>query len=370
MNFEFSKGLKIIFIAGGLIIVLIACSFTFFSLWAKKKVVAYLQEHTEFNVHIESVSIGLHTAEMSWLELTPKLDKEKYQQVNGHQQDWVVSKIEHLKFYGIDWYEVMFNKKAEVDKLTLIHPHFYIYRDNTLPDSNIYKALPATLLQSVPFPFSIKSVVFWQGKVEYEKKEENSGPHAKIVFTNLRATLSPITSDSLFAVANPVMDVTIQADLLDSIKIKLESKIKLLSSNDEFTFKGSVQSFNASILNEFVTPLSNVHIKSGYINSIHFSMNADENIAIGKLDMDYHDLKVNILSEETPGKKSGLKTLLANLFMRDEDKDVKQQKDSIGEIRFERRKDRFIFNYWWNAVRSGILSTVSKIPVDTDTVPK
>jgi hypothetical protein len=51
----------------------------------------------------------------------------------------------------------MFNKKAEVDKLTLIHPHFYIYRDNTLPDSNIYKALPATLLQNAPFPFSIKT---------------------------------------------------------------------------------------------------------------------------------------------------------------------------------------------------------------------
>jgi hypothetical protein len=31
------------------------------------------------------------------MELTPKLDKEKYQQANGHQQDWVVSKIERLK---------------------------------------------------------------------------------------------------------------------------------------------------------------------------------------------------------------------------------------------------------------------------------
>jgi len=370
MNVEFSKGLKIVFIVGAILVILVAGTFSFLSLWAKKKVIAYLQERTEFNVHIESVWLGLHSAEVSWLELTPKLDKEKYQQINGHQQDWVVSKIERLKIQGIDWHDVMFNKKAEVGKLTLIHPHFYIYRDNTLPDSNIYKALPATLLQSAPFPFSIKNVVLWQGDIEYEKKEDNSTPHAKIVFTNLRASVSPISSDSLFAIANPVMNINIQADLLDSINIKLESKIDLLSSNDEFTFKGNVQSFHASMLNEYVTPLSDVQIKSGHINSIHFSMKANENIAIGKLDMDYRDLKVNILSEKSPGKKSVLKTMLANIFIRDEDKDGLHEKDSIGEIRFERRKDRFIFNYWWNSVRCGILTTVSKLPVDTNTLPK
>jgi hypothetical protein len=52
-------------------------------------------------------------------------------------------------------------------------------------------------------------------------------------------------------------------------------------------------------------------------------MKANENIALGKLDMDYQDLKVNIMSEKSPGKKSGLKSLLANIFIRDEDKDEK-----------------------------------------------
>jgi hypothetical protein len=57
MKFEFSKGLKIISLKVDFLIVLIACTFSFLSLWAKKKVVAYLQERTEFNVHIESVSV-------------------------------------------------------------------------------------------------------------------------------------------------------------------------------------------------------------------------------------------------------------------------------------------------------------------------
>ena len=29
-----------------------------------------------------------------------------------------------------------------------------------------------------------------------------------------------------------------------------------------------------------------------------------------------------------------------------------------GQIDFERRKDRFIFNYWWNSLKSGIVDAM------------
>ncbi len=370
MKLENSRTLKIIFITGGVIILLAISSFFLLSFWVKHKLVSYLEEHTEYNVHLGFVSIGINSAEVSSIELTPKLDKESYQQANGYQKDWIVSKIERLHVYGINWYDVVFNKKAEIEKVIILQPDIYVYRDNTLPNLYKYKALPAKLLQNFNFPFSINSLDIGKGKIEYEKKDEKGTTASNIVFSNLQASISHIGSDSLFVIANPVMDVNAQAELADSIKIKIEYKVNMLSPSDEFTLKGNIESFNAVLLNQYIAPLSTFEIKSGYVNSIHFNMDADENIAVGKLDMDYRNLKINILSKESPGKKSELKTLLTNIFMRDEDKNEKHQDKPGGEIRFERRKDRFIFNYWWNSVKSGVLSAVNELPMDVKTTPK
>ncbi len=364
MKLEFSGTLKKIIIAAGVILLLAVSSFFFISIWIKHKLVCYLEEHTEYNVHLGFVSIGINSAEVSSIELTPKLDKESYQKANGYQKDWIVSKIEHLHVYGINWYDVVFNKKAEIEKVIILQPDIYVYRDNTLPDLNKYKALPAKLLRNFNFPFSINSIDIGKGKIEYEKRDGKGTPAANIVFNNLQASISHIGSDSLFVIANPVMDVNAQAELADSVNIKIEYKANMLSPSDEFTLKGNVQSFNAVLLNQYIAPLSTFEIKSGYVNSIHFNMHADENVAIGDLDMDYRNLKINILSKESPGKKSEFKSFLTNIFMRDEDKKEKNQDKPGGEIRFERRKDRFIFNYWWNSVKTGILSTVNQVPID------
>jgi hypothetical protein len=79
--------------------------------------------------------------------------------------------------------------------------------------------------------------------------------------------------------------------------------------------------------------------------------------------MDYRDLELNVLSVESTGKKSKLKSLLADLFVKKKDTEQPEGKPT-GEIRFERRKDRFLFNYWWNTVKSGVISSISKVPVD------
>lgn len=56
-----------------------------------------------------------------------------------------------------------------------------------------------------------------------------------------------------------------------------------------------------------------------------------------------------------------LKTFVANLFVKNDD-DKSRTEKYTGEINFSRRKDRFIFNYWWNALKSGIISSVLHAP--------
>ena len=353
------KSLKIILLTCGVIVLLTVSLFLFLSHWLKQKMISDLEENTEFKVQIGELSLGMNSATMTSFEMTPKLDKDSSQLINQYQKDWVTTKVNDLQFSGINWYDILVRKRIEIERMTITQPDIYIYRDNSLPDKNQYKALPAKLLRNTDLRFTIKAVELVQGIITYEKKEGKSIPPVSIVFNNAMASITSLSTDSLFVSENPLMEVNIQADMLDSIKTEVSCTINLQSPKDEFVFKGNIKSFNGVILNSFLRPLSNVEVTSGYIRSIHFAMNANEEIAIGKLDMDYQDLKLNILSKESPGEKSNLKTFLGNIFIRDKDKEKIHEAKPTGEIRYERRKDRFIFNYWYCAVRAGIVSSVS-----------
>lgn len=359
INIKIKNPLKITFVICGVIVLMALSSFLFLSHWLRQKMISYLEENTEFKAHLGHLSLGLNSATVASFELTPKLDKESFQQENGHQKDWVVTKTNNLKFSGINWLDILVKKRIEIEKMTIHHPDIYIYRDNSLPDKNQYKALPAKLLRNTDLRFTIKSIELAQGKITYEKKEGKSIPTVSIVFSNVLASISSLSTDSLFVAKNPMMEVNITADMLDSIKTEVSCTLNLQSPKDEFVFKGNIKSFNGVRLNSFLRPLSNVEITSGYIRSIHFAMNANENIAIGNLNIDYQDLKLNILSKESPGEKSNLKTFIGNLFIRNKDKKKDPEASPTSEIRYERNKDRFIFNYWYSAVRSGIVSSIS-----------
>lgn len=361
MKSELKKSLKIILAIVGLITSLVVIAVLLFPFWAKNKLVVYFDEHTEYTLHLESVFIGMNSAEISFMEITPKLDKEASQKNYRFQKDWIASKVERLKIQGIDWIGILFHEKANIDKVSIINPQIYVYRNKSLPDSHAYQALPSTLLRSLKYSFSISSIEIVDGLVEYEERPDKGSAIAAIQFNSMHASILHLSSDSMYTLINPILLMEAKAISVDSIKMQIECKANMLSTKDEFTLKGSIGAFNPTVLNKYLAPLANVKIKEGYVDSVHFIVEADENIATGKLDMNYRDLKIAVLSKEPHDGKIKIKSILANLFVQNEDKPSKKPS---GAIHFKRRKDRFIFNYWWNALKSGMISTISTMPID------
>lgn len=355
------------------------------------RITSYINDHTEFSIKINTVSFtGYHSLALEEITFRHKQDKEEYIRHKGFQTDWIAVKARSVSITGIHWKKLLFDKSFYAEKLIITDPGIYAFRDKRIPAKYAYKALPAALLRKAAAAFTIPVTEIINGKIVYEEVTQKTQQNIKVPFSNLYATIYHTSSDSVYLLAEPVMTIDAQAMVFDSIKTAVTYTANTLNKKNVFTLEGNMGSFPARLLNQCITPATHVMIESGQVNRIRFKLTANENVANGTISMDYDNLKLKVLkkdgdntTEKKPGegkmKKSGTKTFLANLFVRNKNKKQTQPGEKIrenlpahaplvddhtGAIHFERRKDRFIFNYWWNAFKSGVVSTVVKVPVE------
>jgi hypothetical protein len=374
---------KIIFVVFILLSLLVLAALQYAPVYIKNKMISYVHNNTEYELGIETLLLGGSSLSIKGVTLKNKENEETYFKRKKFQTDWIGVKVESITFEGVDWKTLVFNKIFFAEKLLITGPDIYVFRDKRMPTKYVYKPMPSALFRELTFPFTVQTLLARDGKVVYEEVTEKTEEKIRVPFTRLYATFYHFSSDPVYISEHPVTTIDAQALLFDSVKAEINYTSNTLDERNLFTLQGNVRTFSATLLNQCIEPATNVVVEDGLINKIVFKFNADENVAKGTVNMDYEHLKLKVLKEkedkktgEKVKKKSGLKTFLANAFVRTRDKDKDETKGEAlpvdapkvyqytGEIHFERRKDRFIFNYWWNALKSGIASSVVKVPVE------
>lgn len=367
--------LKILIIFIATIVVLLLGAFLYLPTYINTRITSQINDHTEFGIEIEQVSFsGISSLEFRNIRLQHKLDKEKYIESKDFQTDWISCKVASFSISNINWIRLFSDKNFFADHVLINSPDIYIFRDKRVPSKYKYVALPAMLLREMTFPFSIPVIEIENGKIIYEEITLKTLEKIQLPFYDLRATIYHMSSDSLYLLSQPIMSIEAKASIFDSVKTEITYTANTLNPNNVFSLKGNMQSFSATLLNRCITPATHVIIDDGIVNGIHFKFTANENVANGIIDMDYKDLKLTVLEKDNKDKpkRSELKSFIANIFVRNQDPKVKNNirgnaskaHQQNGKIHFERRKDRFIFNYWWNAFKSGVTSTVVIVPIE------
>ncbi|MES2691033.1 MAG: hypothetical protein V4658_11560, partial [Bacteroidota bacterium] len=326
--------------------------------FVKKKLVGYVEQHTDYTLKIDAIDLGWNEVVIHGIEFKPKRNKEAFFKQKGFETDWVRGKLQIIKIKGINWKNVIQGRHYKINYIDIDQADIYVYRDKRMPDVFKYKPLLSSLLREAKVRFTVPEIKLTRSNVVYEEVQKKTGEPVKISFNQLNAVISHVSSDNIYLDKNPVMTIAADAMILDSIKTHVDYSANTRNKTDEFMVKGRVHSFSATQLNRCIEPAAKARIVSGYINQIDFSFTGNNNSSKGVLNMDYHDLKLKV-DEEV--KQNKVKTLLANFFVKNDDH-KKRGETNTGEIDFTRRKDRFIFNYWWNSFKSGIVSSVLKKP--------
>jgi len=306
-----------------------------------------------------SLSTGKSTLSVSNLRVTPNYSRQDFSRKLGYQMDRMDISIGKILLQDLDLRQLMISRKfiagnVLVDSLVLDD-----YRDKRVAMRPDFKPplLHRSLLNSKGY-IKIDRVNLTNGKVTYS--EQTGDEPGSIFFDKMEGTLLNVTNDSDLVSKKTVMMVDASMYIYGKGLLKAKMEIPLGEEKDAFTFSAELSNMDLRPLNQMVSLLAPAEIISGTLTKMTVPpVHANDDVAIGKMDMYYKDLQIKVSSkdEKTWSKiKSGTISWAANVYVKNEN--PKNGKLTEGIIYFERDKHKSIFNFLWKSTFSGIKSTI------------
>ncbi|MCB2219022.1 MAG: hypothetical protein KQI35_01415 [Bacteroidetes bacterium] len=308
-----------------------------------------------------SLTLADSTLHINGFRLIPRYTREAFNQKQQYNTDWfniVTPVIRVNKIHFAEWIQ---EGVLHLNSIEIEGPEIIIYRDKNLPDAPFkHKPLLASLLHKIEKAIRIDSMFIKDGSIQYEELIKNGKQPGKIVFKPFSITATNITNHDSVIAKNEILNVSFTGNLMEKTRLEADLNIDLSGNSDYFKVKGSLGPFQASVLNPVVEKMMFVSIESGDIQNTDFVFYANDDVSQGQLFMQYDDLKVKVLSEEDHEKARAALSFAANNIIRN--KNLKtDRKFLVGQINFDRDKNKGIVNYIWNSVKSGLISIVAPV---------
>jgi hypothetical protein len=319
-----------------------------------------------FKINSININLPLRLADVDTIRIIPHFGNYAFSRKRGFQTDRFDGVIPYLNLYGLDVYRKADTLGLSIEKMTT-QLMLNAYRDKRVPFKHGYKKLPIEQLNALPFGLKIDSIVLNKSYVKYEEFAEDADSSGHVFFQDLYATIKNVDNTP---------GQTQQTTLLADASFMGEGKVHLKAEFPTNPAKrhhvsGVIEKLDFKHLNTILEPVLKVRAEEGFLDKLTFSFVANSSHADGKMTMDYRDLKlVTFRSKPKKGfiqklfdtdddkvQKAGFKTFIINTFIIRKDRDKKQPFESrSGTIDFDRNKSKYIFNYWWKAVSTGVKS--------------
>jgi hypothetical protein len=293
--------------------------------------------------------------------LLPNYNEYDFGVKKGFETDRIHIASQDLELDKFQLKNYLDNKDIVASCISLNELHINIFRDKRIRNKNKKKLLIQDLLHKYPYLLTVDSLLVQDGSIEYKEHAEKANSPGKINFTKLKAALYNITNDTTVNKINDTLIVSAHALLMNKSKINVHLQFPLHSNNDKFLCNGNLDAMQAKYLNPMLEKNAFVYATSGTINSMRFNFTADINRSSGRMILLYDSLDIAIKNkgtDDTAAVKERLFSFLAKKFFIEKSNPSPHKPVREGIIAFERDSGRFIFNYCWKSILSGIKSSV------------
>ena len=309
--------------------------------------------------------IGLSTASrevyVKNFHLEPLYNKHDYTRKLGYQTDWADVRISRINFKRMDLHKLLFEGKLMAGLLQIDSIALDDYRDKRIPPRPGFKPpMPQEGIRKLKTYLRIDTVLLKNGKINYA--EQTGEVPGTLFFDKANVTFTGLTNDSVLLKAGLISELRGTLYLMGTGKIDATVRLNFADMRNSFTFSAQMGPFDLVNVNPMVTNLLPAKVVSGKVKKVIIPLvNADDDVATGKLLFYYNDLKIDILDakQTTWSKvKTGVIGWAANDLVINNDNPTKSGKMKTGTINAPRKKELGFPNYFWRCAFSGLKSTM------------
>ncbi len=293
--------------------------------------------------------------------LIPRYTREAFNQRMKYNTDWFNIVVPRITLRNIHLSHWIGGNIIHLGSIEIEQPDLDIYRDKNLPDAPFkHKPLLASSLRKIPANILVDSLLIRNGVLKYGELSEKASDPGEIYFEPFSITAYNLTNaDSIIAEQSSLL-LTFEGSIMGKTSLQAHIKADLTSEKDYFEIDGKLGRMPASALNPMIENLLFVSIQSGDIKGTNFYFYADDHESSGEVFLEYEDLKVDVLNTEDHEKKKAAQSFIANNLIRNSNLNS-DRKYLVGQINFERDKNKGIVNYVWNSVKTGVISIIAPV---------
>ena len=281
--------------------------------------------------------------EIDSFQLKPQYNYENFAKRVGYQTDRFDIEINNVKLSGIDFQDALFRQKYKVGKAEIIQLKGEAFRDGLYPRlPNYQPPNPLQRLLSLPYFIQVDSIDLNKAYFAYKEKGKNTQEPGIIFFDDLNAQILNVSNNPDFIKYGGITVLNARASLMGKSKLDLAVHFPLLKQGKSFKLNANLEEIKIEDLEPILRPLTLIQARSGIIESVELSIEANDDYAFGNMFMLYSNMKVDVLNKSM--KKGFFSSLFANALIRTENTNTLFPRK--GPIYFERNKERSIFNYW------------------------
>jgi hypothetical protein len=317
-----------------------------------------LNLHEDFLMSTDNLQFNAekNTTAINNFKLTPKYTQGNYSKKYNTQKQWVAITLDTFKISNIHFEKLIQHGIFDVGKISLDHANIGLYKDKSKPEPPFKKKLlPASALNQIQIDLSIDTIQVKNSKIVINEKSNLSGQVSYLSFDFLNALVIGFSNNKNQLLVNRFLTVDAKTKVMNSADVNFKAKFDLLSPTDNHTINVKVGSTDIKVFNKVLEPSMLVIAKSGKIVALDYAYTADDKSALGTIDFEYENVKIDVLDKDEQTKKQGFMSLAANTIIKSNNKKENTKTYTQGIIKVERVQNKNIFPYLWHTVQSGII---------------
>lgn len=317
---------------------------------------------SDFSLTTEEISFDskINTTSINGFKLQPKYSQGEFSKKYNVQKQWVAITLKKLQIKNINFEKLVQHGDFEIGKLIIENANVGLYKDKSAPEPlPQLKLLPASALAQLPIDISIDTIEIKNSRIVINEKSKTSGSVSELSFEKLNAIVKGFSNDSLKLLKNSFLTVSAETKIMNSAPVKFNAKFDLLSKKDTHYINAAVGATSANVFNKVLEPMMLVVIKSGKIKALNYQYIADNESAMGTIDFEYENIKIDVYDKNNKDKKQGFLSLAANTVLKSNNKKENKKTYVQGVIKIDRVKHKDIFPYLWHTVQTGIIYTIA-----------